>query len=106
MNMINFTVMSPLAFARRYFQSSYYYLDDPVTPRVALTSDPAWQRDGPNGTQGPIPADVFPVHVATLHADSDIGESLYGTLKSCRFEFLKRCEGQNMSFGALTIREL
>ncbi|XP_043212409.1 tyrosine-protein phosphatase 99A-like isoform X1 [Amphibalanus amphitrite] len=62
-----------LAIWRRYFQSSYYYLDDPVTPRVALTSEPAWQRDGPNGTQGPIPADAFPVHVATLHADADIG---------------------------------
>ncbi|XP_037087914.1 tyrosine-protein phosphatase 99A-like [Pollicipes pollicipes] len=63
-----------LAIWRRYFQSSYYYsLDEPVTARAPVTSDPGWELDGPNGSAGPIPADAFPVHVASLHADSDIG---------------------------------
>lgn len=59
----------------RYFQTSYLYLDDPVKTRVPLTCDPGWELEGPGGAAAPIPAEAFPLHVARLHADTDIGQS-------------------------------
>lgn len=59
---------------RRMLKSSYQALEQrPTAVRTPLDVDPTWLRDGPNGHAAPIAADAFPLHVASLHADSDIG---------------------------------
>ncbi|XP_043233465.1 tyrosine-protein phosphatase 99A-like isoform X4 [Amphibalanus amphitrite] len=58
---------------RRQCRSSYLYLEEWPSVRTPLDSDPAWLRDGPNGAPAPVAASQFPLHVAALHADSDIG---------------------------------
>ena len=78
---------------RKYFNESYYYLDEsPSTPAPSIVPD--WDIERPSSTttigtsssgsssgqQTPprktaIPAHLFPRHVASLHADGDIGFS-------------------------------
>ncbi|EFX83408.1 hypothetical protein DAPPUDRAFT_48090, partial [Daphnia pulex] len=60
---------------RKYFQAAYYYLDDgpPTTPPL---NQPAMLIISSfSHIPGPIPVPLFPQHVATLHADGDIGFS-------------------------------
>lgn len=96
---------------RKYFQAAYYYLDDgpPTTPPL---NQPAWDGGEPPthnnmtiivdddsdfaesknkefgvNAKGPIPVPLFPQHVATLHADGDIGFSKeYEAIQSVSFQ--------------------
>ena len=68
---------------RRYFKSAYYEIDD--LPRVtAPVGVPDWEDSpSPDGTvPGGVDADKIKEHVASLHADGDIGFSReYGEIK-------------------------
>lgn len=68
---------------RRCFKSAYYEIDD--LPRVvAPVGVPDWEESpGPDGTApGGIDADKIKDHVASLHADGEIGFSReYGEIK-------------------------
>ncbi|CAL4125434.1 unnamed protein product, partial [Meganyctiphanes norvegica] len=58
----------------RFFQGSYYYLDDPPKTPPVLVHD--WENDtGNEGAYGPCDVHEFAKHVASLHADGDIGFS-------------------------------
>ncbi|XP_018025351.1 tyrosine-protein phosphatase 99A isoform X2 [Hyalella azteca] len=60
---------------RRFFNGSYYYLDEPSkSAPLLLCTD--WENDtGGDGAYGPVAVQDFAQHVQRLHADGDIGFS-------------------------------
>lgn len=74
-----------LSILRRCFRASYYYLDDPTSLSVPTACD--WDQQKENGVNTAIPINMFAKHVASLHADSDIGFSKeYDTIQSSSIE--------------------
>ncbi|KAG1714236.1 Tyrosine-protein phosphatase 99A [Nymphon striatum] len=66
-------LLSILSFVlwRKYFQASYYYLDDPPFPGFAKKIS----GETYDSECDAVPVALFPKHVADLHADGDIGFS-------------------------------
>ena len=68
----------PLPF-RKFFNESYYYLDEAspaaAASAAAATMAPEWELEsvGPDGKPTAIPAHLYIQRVAAMHADGDVG---------------------------------
>lgn len=84
-NIFSLYIKKFLFLFRKCFRASYYYLDDPTSLSVPTACD--WDQQKENGVNTAIPIHMFAKHVASLHADGDIGFSKeYDTIQNCTSE--------------------
>ncbi|KAK6634358.1 hypothetical protein RUM43_011758 [Polyplax serrata] len=70
---------------KKCVKGTYYYLDDPTSMSVPTACD--WDQQKENGINTAIPIHLFAKHVASLHADGDIGFSKeYETIQNSSTE--------------------